>query len=117
MHAQCHSFPGIEIHDAVNEIMNVSYQNLHKLGGCLGLDESKVQNMLTQYRSVEKYQRLIEMWFRKSEPTWEQLHRALSSINVLGESSTSMETDREAIPRPSSTGNRNTISVSSNILL
>ena len=85
--------------------MNVSYQNLHKLGGCLGLDENKIQNMLTQYRPEEKHQRLIELWFQKSEPTWEQLHRALSSIGVLGESLTFMDTDPEAIPRPSSTGN------------
>lgn len=85
--------------------MNVSYQNLHKLGGCLGLDENKIQNMLTQYRPEEKHQRLIELWFQKSEPTWEQLHRALSSIGVLGESLTSMDTD-PTIPRPSSTGNR-----------
>lgn len=94
---------GIELHDAVNEIMNVSYHNLPKLGSCLGLDQDKIQHLLTQYRPEEKHQRVTEMWFQMSDPTWEQLHRALSSINMVGESSTSMDTD-PAMRRPSSTG-------------
>ena len=104
------ALPGIEIHDAVNEVMCVPYQNLHKLGVYLGLDENKIQNLLTSTQNrpePERYQRLIELWFRMSEPTWEQLHQALSSVGMLGESLTSMDTNPEAIPRPSSTGNRN----------
>ena len=92
--------------------MKVSYHNLHKLGGNLGLDEDRIRDLLTQYQPEEKHQRLVEMWFKNEfEPTWEKLDRALppldlmrgSTSSFLGESSTSM--DSVPVIPPSSTGN------------
>ena len=100
--------------------MKVSYNDLHKLGKNLGLDDNRIQELLRisqthdPYQLEEKRQRLIEMWFRKElEPTWEMLYRALSQFNpvnvsnssYLGESSTSMDSS-PVIPRSSSTGKK-----------
>ena len=94
---------GIELCDAVNEVMSVPYRSLLKLGNNLELDEDRIYTILatTQYQEEEKRQRLVELWFRKeAEPTWEELHRAVAPLLLLtrevtslhlGESSTSMD--------------------------
>ena len=93
---------GIELCDAVNEVVKVPYHSLHKLGGNLELDEDRICAILatTQYEPEEKRQRLVEMWFRKeSEPTWERLNGTVAPLLLtreptssrLGESSTSMD--------------------------
>ena len=108
---------GIELCDAVNEVMKVSYYNLRNLGRNLGLDEDRIQDLLsmTQYQPwpEEKRQRLVEMWFRnESEPTWEKLHRAIKLVQLirptslrLGESSTL--TNSVLIVSPTTTSKRN----------
>lgn len=74
---------GIELCDAVNEIMKVPHQNLHSLGSNLELDEDRLQDVLTHYSLEERHQRLMELWFKKeSDPSWEKLSEALQS-NVL----------------------------------
>ena len=96
---------GIELCDAVNEVMSVPCRSLLKLGNNLELDEDRIYAILatTQYQEEEKRQRLVELWFRKeAEPTWEELHRAVAPLTCilltgevtslhLGESSTSMD--------------------------
>ena len=82
---------GIELRDAVNEVMKVSYTNIHNLGRNLGLDEDRIQDLLSLAQSQlwpeEKRQRLVELWFREDpEPSWEKLHEALKALQPARQS-------------------------------
>ena len=93
---------GIELCDAVNEVITkVAYSNLSTFAGNLRLDENEVQHILSSPQSQcplnEKYQRVIELWFRQDhQPTWENLRRALPPLLDLSVSSYPGEYRRES---------------------
>ena len=62
----------------------MSYPYLSTFAGNLRLDENELQHILiSQYLLDEKYQRVVELWFRKDdEPTWEKLRGAVPPLDL-----------------------------------
>ena len=76
----------MELCDAVNEVITkVAYPYLSTFAGNLRLDENELQHILScsQYSLEDKYQRVVELWFRQDhEPNWEKLRGAVPSLDL-----------------------------------
>lgn len=70
----------IEIHDAVNAVMPIKNHELVQMGSNLGLDQVRVEEIISHYGLDEQHQRLVELWFKQvANPTWEKLCESLPS--------------------------------------